>query len=106
MEFDLSISQINDLLAHVGKETKLAKRLSSHGLTNGRILVPDHIFDDDSLEQLWNIAKKTNDKSLYLGAEPSSAPGTASGSETAETAAQVWQEYTVQKGDRDRKSVV
>lgn len=27
------------------------------------------------------------------------APGTASGSETAETAAQVWQEYTVQKGD-------
>ena len=33
------------------------------------------------------------------GAEPSSAPGTASGSETAETAAQVWQEYTVQKGD-------
>ena len=64
MEFDLSISQINDLLAHVGKETKLAKRLSSHGLTNGRILVPDHIFDDDSLEQLWNIAKKTNDKSL------------------------------------------
>ncbi|WP_332880062.1 hypothetical protein [Oxalobacter aliiformigenes] len=66
MEFDLSISQINDLLAHVGKETKLAKRLSSHGLTNGRILVPDHIFDDDSLEQLWNIAKKTNDKSLYF----------------------------------------
>ena len=33
------------------------------------------------------------------GAEPSSAPGTASGSETAETAAQVWQEYIVQKGD-------
>lgn len=33
------------------------------------------------------------------GAEPSSAPGTASGSETEETAAQVWQEYTVQKGD-------
>ena len=33
------------------------------------------------------------------GAEPSSAPVTASGSETAETAAQVWQEYTVQKGD-------
>ncbi len=33
------------------------------------------------------------------GAEPSSPPGTASGSETAETAAQVWQEYTVQKGD-------
>ena len=40
MEFDLSVSQVNDLLAHVGKETELAQRLSSHAMTNGRILVP------------------------------------------------------------------
>lgn len=35
MEFDLSVSQVNELLANIGKETELARRLSSHALTNG-----------------------------------------------------------------------
>ena len=34
MEFELSVTQVNNLLARVGDETPLAKRLSAHGLTN------------------------------------------------------------------------
>lgn len=66
MEFDLSVSQVNELLANIGKETELARRLSSHALTNGRILVPDHIFDEESMKQLWRMAEKMDDKSLYF----------------------------------------
>ena len=66
MEFDLSVSQVNDLLAHVGKETELAQRLSSHAMTNGRILVPDHIFDEESMKQLWRMAEQMEDKALYF----------------------------------------
>ena len=66
MEFELSVTQVNDLLAGVSKETPLAKRLSAHGLTNGRILIPDHIFDAETLEHLWRLAEKDNDKSLMF----------------------------------------
>lgn len=59
MEFDLSVSQVNELLANIGKETELARRLSSHALTNGRILVPDHIIRlKNRWKQLWRIAEK------------------------------------------------
>lgn len=66
MEFELSVTQVNSLLASTDKETPLAQRLSAHGLTNGRILVPDHIFDDGSLEHLWQLAQKDNDKPLMF----------------------------------------
>ncbi len=66
MEFDLSVSQINELLPNISQESVLAERLASHGLTNGRILVPAHLFDEDALDQLWQVAEKNDDKSLLF----------------------------------------
>ncbi len=66
MEFELSVTQVNDLLARVSRETPLSKRLSAHGLTNGRILIPDHVFDEESLEQLWHLAEQDQDKALMF----------------------------------------
>lgn len=66
MEFELSVTQVNKLLARVGDETPLAKRLSVHGLTNGRILIPDSIFDQTALNELWKLAEKDNDRALIF----------------------------------------
>ncbi len=66
MEFELSVSQVNNLLAKVGNETPLAKRLSAHGLTNGRIMIPDGVFDQKSLDELWKLAEKENDRALIF----------------------------------------
>lgn len=66
MEFELSVTQVNNLLARVGDETPLAKRLSAHGLTNGRILIPDGVFDQTALDELWKLAEKDNDRALIF----------------------------------------
>lgn len=66
MEFELSVTQVNNLLARVGNETPLSKRLSAHGLTNGRILIPDSVFDQVSLDALWKLAQKDNDHALVF----------------------------------------
>ncbi len=68
MEFDLSVSLVNELLANVSKDSVLVKHLASHGLTNGRILVPDHLFDEDedALDQLWRLAEKNDDQGLLF----------------------------------------
>ena len=66
MEFDLSVSQINELLPNISKDSVLAERLTSHGLTSGRILVPGYLFDADSLEKIWQLAEKNDDKALLF----------------------------------------
>lgn len=66
MEFELSFTQANNLLACIRKETLLAKQLSAHETANGKILIPDHVFDAESLEQLWRQAERDNDKSLMF----------------------------------------
>ena len=68
MEFDLSVSLVNELLANVSKDSALVKHLGSHGLTNGRILVPDHLFDEDedAFGQLWRLAEKNDDQGLLF----------------------------------------
>lgn len=66
MEFELSFTQANDLLACIHSDTRLAELLSAHEMTNGRILIPDHVFDTGSLEQLWRLAQKDHDQSLMF----------------------------------------
>lgn len=66
MEFELSVTQVNNLLARVGDETPLAKRLSAHGLTNGRILIPDGVFDQTALDELWKLAEKDNERAPHF----------------------------------------
>ena len=66
VEFELSFTQANNPLACIRKETLLAKQLSAHETANGKILIPDHVFDAESLEQLWRQAERDNDKSLMF----------------------------------------
>lgn len=66
VKFELSFTQANNLLACIRKETLLAKQLSAHEMANGKILIPDHVFDAESLEQLWRQAERDNDKSLMF----------------------------------------
>lgn len=40
VEFELSFTQANNLLACIRKETLLAKQLSAHETANGKILIP------------------------------------------------------------------
>ncbi len=66
VEFELSFTQASYLLACVRKESQLAKLLSAHEFANGRMLVPDYLFDAGSLEQLQRMAEKDGDTSLMF----------------------------------------
>lgn len=66
MEFELSVVLLNKLLTMIDQETPLAKRLSEHGLTNGRIAVPSRLFDNESLRQLRALAEQADDKLLIF----------------------------------------
>jgi len=66
MEFEFSVSLANKLLAIIDKETSLAKRLSEHGLSSGKIVVPSWMIDTDSRKQLSVLAKQEGDKSLIF----------------------------------------
>ena len=66
MDFDLSVSLINELLPNIDGNSVLADRLASHGLSNGRILVPAHLFDDEAMEQLWHLAENHDDQALLF----------------------------------------
>ena len=66
MEFELSVSMLNRLLAMIDRESGLAKRLSEHGLTNGRIVVPCKLFDDASLACLQQLADEDTDRPLHF----------------------------------------
>ena len=68
MEFELSVTLLNKLLAVINKNTSLAKRLSEHGLVNGKIVVPGSLFDSESLEQLYSLAQEEGDKALIFQA--------------------------------------
>jgi len=66
MEFELSVSLVNKFLAMLDSETILAKHLSEHGLTNGKIVVPGRLFDSESLKQLRNLAEQEGDRPLFF----------------------------------------
>jgi len=66
MELELSVTLLNKLAETIDKETPLGKRLSEHGLTNGRIVVPSRMFDSESLQQLHNLAEQEGDKGLIF----------------------------------------
>ncbi len=64
MEFDLSMTMINALLARISADSTLAERLSTYSFTNGRILVPDNLFTPEELDALEQIAIETEDRAL------------------------------------------
>ncbi len=66
MEFDLSMVLVNALLARIKADSTLAERLSTYSFTNGRILVPDHLFDTDELNTLEQLAAESGDRALQL----------------------------------------
>ncbi len=66
MEFDLSMIMINTLLARISAESSLAERLSTYTFTNGRILVPDSLFDPKELDILEQIAIEAEDRALQF----------------------------------------
>ena len=66
MEFDLSMTMVNALLARIEKGSTLAERLSVYTFTNGRILVPENLFDDGELAVLEQIASDAKDRALQF----------------------------------------
>ena len=66
MDFELSVSLSNKLLAMIDKETPLAKRLSELGLSSGKIVVPSKLFDSEALTQLHALAIQESDRPLIF----------------------------------------
>lgn len=66
MEFELSVASASKLLARIAPDTSLAERLSTHGLTNGRILIPVSLFSMSDLVQLDRLAKEEKNLSLIF----------------------------------------
>lgn len=66
MEFDLSMTMINALLARIKADSTLAERLSTYTFTNGRILVPDSLFTPEELDILEQIAIESEDRALQF----------------------------------------
>jgi len=66
MEFELAVSFAAKLIPHIIPNSPLMERLSSHGLTSGRILVPAHLFNSHDLLELDRLAKQENNQSLLF----------------------------------------
>ena len=66
MEFDLSMAMINALLARLTSGSSLTERLSTYTFTNGRILVPDSLFDTEELNLLEQLAIESGDRALQF----------------------------------------
>ncbi|MBS1187096.1 MAG: ATPase family protein [Burkholderiaceae bacterium] len=66
MEFDIAIPFATKLIPHLLPDTPLVERLSSHGLTSGKIVVPSRLFSEHDLEQLDKLAKQDKDLSLQF----------------------------------------
>ncbi len=64
MEFELSVSSGKKLLSRIAPDSALAERLSSHGLSTGRLLIPASLFSLSELVQLDRLAKEENNFSL------------------------------------------
>ena len=66
MDFELAIPFAAKLIPHITPDTLLMERLSSHGLTTGRIVLPAHFFNTHDLVQLDRLAKEENDRFLIF----------------------------------------
>lgn len=66
MDFELPVPFAAKLLPHIQPDTPLAERLSSHGLSTGRIVVPAPLFNSHDLLQLDKLAKEERNLSLLF----------------------------------------
>ncbi|MCM1129354.1 MAG: ATP-binding protein [Alistipes senegalensis] len=66
MDFELSVPFATKLLLHIQPDTPLAERLSSHGLSTGRIIVPAPLFNSHDLLQLNKLAKEERNLPLLF----------------------------------------
>ena len=66
MDFELAVPFVAKLLLRISPGTALVDRLSLHGLTTGRIVVPAHLFSSHDLLQLDGLAKEENNLSLLF----------------------------------------
>lgn len=66
MEFEISVTLANKLLAAISPECPLAQRLSEHGLTYGKIVVPSWLLDPPSQQILYGLAREEKNRALMF----------------------------------------
>lgn len=66
MEFEIPESLANVLLGMIDAESPLARRLSEHGLSRGKRVVPSRLFDPTSLNTLYGLCRAANERELMF----------------------------------------
>lgn len=66
MEFEIPESLANVLLGMINEESPLARRLSEHGLSRGKRVVPSRLFDATSLNTLYGLCRAANERELMF----------------------------------------
>lgn len=66
MEFEIPESLATVLLGMINAESPLARRLSEHGLSRGKRVVPSRLFDMGSLNTLYGLCRAANERELMF----------------------------------------
>ncbi|MES2383472.1 MAG: AAA family ATPase [Pseudomonadota bacterium] len=66
MEFEIPESLATVLLGMIDAESPLARRLSEHGLSRGKRVVPSRLFDPTSLNTLYGLCRAANERELMF----------------------------------------
>lgn len=66
MEFEIPESLASALLGMINEESPLARRLSEHGLSRGKRVVPSRLFDATSLNTLYGLCRAVNERELMF----------------------------------------
>lgn len=66
MEFEIPQSLATALLGMINAESPLARRLSEHGLSRGKRVVPSRLFDPSSLNALYGLCRAANERELMF----------------------------------------
>ena len=66
MEFEIPESLATVLLGMINAESPLARRLSEHGMSRGKRVVPSRLFDPVSLNTLYGLCRAANERELMF----------------------------------------
>ncbi len=66
MDFEIPEAVANMLLAVIGSESPLGKRLSEHNISRSKIIVSSKLFDSTSLNMLYEFSKTANERALMF----------------------------------------
>ncbi|RZJ25041.1 MAG: AAA family ATPase [Haliea sp.] len=66
MEFEIPESLATTLLGMINAESPLARRLSEHGMTRGKRVVPSGLFDHTALNTLYGLCRAANERELMF----------------------------------------